>query len=57
MPLEKRAMISWFIQMDIRGIAYCHDRVWGRCKESVEVDIPDDFMNKAKEKLKQIFDE
>jgi len=58
MPIGKRAVAKWFLNADIRGIEYCHNRLWGKVTESLELlDKRDGQREYIKEVLKQITDE
>lgn len=39
MPLGRRAIVNAYIKMDYRGIRDYEDRIWGKAKESMDVDI------------------
>jgi len=39
MPLGQRAVAKWFIDADSRGIEYCHNRLWGKVTESVNLNL------------------
>lgn len=54
MPLGKRAVAKWFIDCDSRGIEYCHNRLWGKVVESIELD---DKRKDSRYSIQEILDE
>jgi len=43
MPLGKRAILNAYVKLDYMGIKVYEDRLWGKPKESVEIEIEDDL--------------
>jgi hypothetical protein len=42
LPLGKRIVAKWFIEADTRGVEYCHNRIWGRIPEPVQLSTTKD---------------
>lgn len=39
MPLGQRAVAKWFLDTDPRGVQYCQNRLWGKIKEEIDLDL------------------
>jgi len=54
MPLGKRAILNAYAKLDYKGIKEYEDRLWGKAKESYDIELPEgieiEFVNKTQKK-------